>query len=93
MLRTLSPENRKVARSSHNTQGGGGRKDLEGEESMFGLRNNNSSSSALRPAHRSATVGHHSDDRVAKRKQLVDSASNVDDDLVDSILNVSTFVF
>ena len=84
LLRTLSPENRKVNRSSHNTQG---KKDVESAESMYGLRNN-SASSALKPSSRGA-VGHHSDGRVAKRRHLQENATNVADDLVDNILNVS----
>lgn len=56
-------------------------------DSMYGVRNN-SSNSALRPSHRAGAVGHHCDERVSKR-QLADSMTAADDDLVDSILQVS----
>ena len=86
LLRTVSPENRRANRSSHNTQGA--KRDLlGGAEAMHGLRNN-SSNSALRPT---PHVGHNSDERVAKRNLLSGSASGLDDDLVDSILNVSIY--
>ena len=83
-IRTLSPENRRINRSSHNIQGN---KDVNDcEQNLFGMRNN-SSNSAIRPTHRA--VGHHSDERVFKRKNNLENVSSVDSDLVDSILNVS----
>ena len=81
VIRALSPENRRANRSAHNTHS---KNALDSMESMYGLRNN-SSSSAVRPTSR--TVGHNSDERVARRKLLAEN--NVDDNIVDCILNVS----
>ena len=82
IYRTLSPENRKASRISHNTHG---KKELDGADSMYGVRNN-SSNSALRPTNRK--IGQHSDERVSKRKHNLDAMA-VDDDLVANILSVS----
>jgi hypothetical protein len=83
VCRTLSPENRKASRISHNTHG---KKDLESSDSMYGIRNN-SSNSALRPSNR--PVGQHSDERMSKRKQNLDCMTAVDDEIVSSIMSVS----
>ena len=79
ILRTLSPENRKTKRNMHNTYG---KANVEFSDDMYGLRNNNSSSKAVRPLNRQL-------EEASFRRRGDGCTSHVNDDKVHSILRVS----
>jgi hypothetical protein len=79
--RSMSPENRKMARTSRVTGG-------EGSDEEDGGYRINSSNGALRPSH-TVNIGRNSDKRIHRRAVKTEELLHTDAGVVETIINVS----